>query len=290
MNPLAALRLKITGELTRAQNLLAEKVHNDRSGVHATGIAIHNLVRGFAEMRNILAAPDWPPNDVVVARCLKAPESVLREATEGTPSSKDGVRAGTLMVFDLKSAQQRDAGPEVVFMAGSWSQCPAAAWVPALIRTVWERACRLPAPASSRQASGPLRLEFARAEAARRRVIYRRLLGCNLVVQGVLGITMLAAPLWICQFIGASPMAAALVRIWGLGLLLSAALYLQGWVAPISARWPNLVGVAGRFASALLYLALGPGFFPFALFDGCFAAALLWSYTELGRAELMSRP
>ena len=45
---------------TRAQRLLSEKVHYDRAGVHGTGIAVHNLVRGFAIMRSLFAYPNVP--------------------------------------------------------------------------------------------------------------------------------------------------------------------------------------------------------------------------------------
>jgi hypothetical protein len=50
------------------------------------------------------------------------------------------VRPGTLVVLELDAARERNPGPDVEFMVGSWAQCPAAAFVPALLRVVWERA------------------------------------------------------------------------------------------------------------------------------------------------------
>jgi hypothetical protein len=289
MNPLAAILWRVNGQITHAQRLLAEKVHNDRSGVHATGIAIHNLVRGFATMRDLLAAGDPGTRDTVVARCLKAPESVLRETLPILPDAADTMRPGTLVVLDLNAAQQHDPAPEVIFMTGSWSQCPAAAWVPALIGAVWQRAQHLPRPLPE-PVGGPFRLEFTRAEAARRRAIYRGLLGCNLVLQFALGVVMIAAPTWVFHSLAMPPAAADFLRVWGLMLVLLAALYASGWFDPIYTRWPNVVGIVGRCAAALLYLSLGRGFLWFALFDAVFAGGLVWAYSQAIRAELMTRP
>ena len=62
-------------------------------------------------------------------------------------------------------------------------------------------------------------------------------------------------------------------------------------------RWPNIVGILGRAATAGLFLALGlcggaalRGFLWLALLDGAFAFALAVSYFRLFRAEIMSRP
>jgi len=293
MNPLAGMLWRSTGQITRAQRLLSEKVHYDRAGVHATGIAVHNLVRGFAIMRSLFAYPNVPDpaaGDAVVARCLKAPESVLREAVPESGPGAAAIRPGTLVVLDLKAAQQRDARPEIVFMTGSWSQCPAAAWVPALIRAVWDRALQLQPP-SPQRVGDPFRLEFTRAEATRRRATYRSILGCNLALQFTLGILMLAAPLWFCRSLGLVPSSAAdLVRIWGVMLIMLVALYAAGWFDPIYTRWPNMVGIVGRYATAMLYVFLRGRFLWLALFDGVFAAALTWAYSQAIRAELMSRP
>jgi hypothetical protein len=175
-------------------------------------------------------------------------------------------------------------------MTGSWSQCPAAAWVPALIRAVWDRALLLQPP-SPQRVGDPFRLEFTRAEATRRRATYRSILGCNLALQFALGILMLAAPLWFCRSLGLVPSSAAdLVRIWGVMLIMLVALYAAGWFDPIYTRWPNMVGIVGRYATAMLYLFLRGRFLWLALFDGVFAAALTWAYSQAIRAELMSRP
>lgn len=142
-NPLRALFLNLSGRLKRARALLAELVGGDLAGVHATGIAVHNLVRGFERMRELWSEPHRRVRsaaDAVVAQCLFAPPSVLRQATMPGATVAGAVRPGTLVMLQLDAARERRPGPDVEFMVGSWAHCPAAAFVPALLRVVWERA------------------------------------------------------------------------------------------------------------------------------------------------------
>jgi hypothetical protein len=140
-NPLQWIHLRMSGQLARARRLLATLVNGDRAGVHATGIAVHNLVRGFERMCELWAAPGWRTRatDDVVAQCLFAPPSVLRQAAVPGVTVAGEVRAGTLVVLELDAARVHTPGPELEFMVGHWAQCPAAAFVPALLRAVWER-------------------------------------------------------------------------------------------------------------------------------------------------------
>jgi len=55
------------------------------------------------------------------------------------------VRPGTLVVLELDAARARTPGRDLELMTGTWAQCPAAAFVPALLRVVWERAVAAPA-------------------------------------------------------------------------------------------------------------------------------------------------
>jgi hypothetical protein len=140
-NPLQWIHLRMSGRLAQARRLLAALVNGDRAGVHATGIAVHNLVRGFERMRELWAARGWRTRsiDEIVAQCLFAPPSVLRQATMPGVTIAGEVRAGTLVMLELDAARARTPGPELEFMLGHWAQCPAAAFVPALLRAVWER-------------------------------------------------------------------------------------------------------------------------------------------------------
>jgi hypothetical protein len=147
-NPLRAILLHLSGRLQRSRRLLADLVHGDLAGVHATGIAVHNLVRGFERMRELWSEARWrSPSlvDAVVEQCLFAPPSVLRQAAVPGATVCGAVRTGTLVVLELEAARERTPGRDVEFMVGHWAQCPAAAFVPALLRAVWQRAIAAPA-------------------------------------------------------------------------------------------------------------------------------------------------
>ena len=58
-NPVRAIFLQLSGRLQRSRRLLADLVKDDLAGVHATGIAVHNLVRGFERMRELWSDPRW---------------------------------------------------------------------------------------------------------------------------------------------------------------------------------------------------------------------------------------
>jgi hypothetical protein len=142
-NPLTLLWWRVSGRLARARRLLAARVGGDPGGVHATGIAIHTLVRSLERLRALVAEPgarDSLGADAVLARCLAAPRSVMRQATDHATTAALTVRPGTLVVLELDAALARQPGPELALMTGSWSRCPAHRLVPALLLAVWERA------------------------------------------------------------------------------------------------------------------------------------------------------
>ena len=147
-NPLRSILLHLSGRLQRSRRLLADLVHRDLAGVHATGIAVHNLVRGFERMRELWKEPRWrsaSSADAVIEQCLFAPPSVLRQAVMPGATVAGAVRAGTLVILGLEAARERTPGRDVEFMEGNWAQCPAAAFVPALLSAVWKRAIAAPA-------------------------------------------------------------------------------------------------------------------------------------------------
>jgi hypothetical protein len=140
-NPLRLLLLHATGKLRRSRRLLAELVKGDLAGVHATGVAMHNMVRGFEKMRELLSAPGpRPSSDDAVRRCLFAPPTVLRQATAPGHTVVGDVEPGTLILYELDKMRERSPDAETVFMAGTWAECPALFFVPALYRAVWEGA------------------------------------------------------------------------------------------------------------------------------------------------------
>jgi hypothetical protein len=136
-----------------------------------------------------------------------------------------------------------------------------------------------------------LSIGWTAGQAATQRTVYRRLLGFALIVQTALGLIAIVAPVWLARAadLPGAP-SAGWVRLWGIMLLITAILYLPGWVAPVYARLPNVVGILARFVLAVAYFGLGQGLRWFALYELVLAIALAWSYGRLLRAELMSRP
>jgi hypothetical protein len=127
---------------------------------------------------------------------------------------------------------------------------------------------------------------------------YKRVLGVNLVLHVLIGIYAVAAPAGLSLLVGLpAESTLAWLRAWGGMLLLVTLLYLPGMLHPARIRWPNIVGILGRFGMALLFLLIAllggeglRGFLWFALFDAGFAITLALLYLRLLKAELMSRP
>src|SRR5205807_1842273 len=76
----------------------------------------------------------------IVKQCLFAPPTVLRQATAPGQTVAGEVRTGTLMLFALDTIRKTSPDAETVFMAGTWAECPALLFVPALYRAVWDGA------------------------------------------------------------------------------------------------------------------------------------------------------
>ncbi len=133
----------VTGKLSRAKRLLAEKVDMDLSAVNAIGIAVHNVVKGLRRMR-LLYADIGMRNalsaEAAMSQCLFAPVSVYRQSTAPGKIGDCPFPEGSLFVFNIGEASQMQDGHALVFMEESWSRCPASLWVPALLEGVWKRA------------------------------------------------------------------------------------------------------------------------------------------------------
>lgn len=136
-----------------------------------------------------------------------------------------------------------------------------------------------------------LSIGWTQAQAATQRTVYRQWLGVDLAVRTVVGLIALIVPLWLAHQadLPGQP-SPGWVRLWGVMMLITVVLYLPGWMEPLQARWPNMVGIVARFVLALAYVLLGRGFRWFALYELVFAIALAVSYSRLLRAALMARP
>jgi hypothetical protein len=136
-----------------------------------------------------------------------------------------------------------------------------------------------------------LTIGWTRAQADRRRNVYRRLLALNLILMAALGLVALVAPVWLTRAADLpGPPPAGWVRLWGVMLLIMATLYVPGWLQPVFVRWPNVIGIVARFVLAIAYLCLGHGLRWFALYEVLFALVLAFSYGRLLRDELMAEP
>ena len=158
MNPVLLAWWAATKRIDRAKQLLSEMVHGDLAGVHAVGIALHNIVSGVRMMRQLFSDPSKRielSREGAGAQCLFAPSSVLRQPTASVSSIKGELTSKTLVLLKLQAANANSGDRDVVFLRETWSRCPAEQWVPALLEGIWERACRLsPRGGSNDDATG----------------------------------------------------------------------------------------------------------------------------------------
>lgn len=142
-NPIISLFNWISGRITRARQILLRKVGRSLAGVHATGIAIHNLVRGFKQMRKLYAdhrSRDILSTETVVSKCIFVPTIILRQASSAGKLGEHDFQPGTLFLLHLAGAYADAPGANIAFNANTWARCPAANFVPQLLGTVWKRA------------------------------------------------------------------------------------------------------------------------------------------------------
>lgn len=136
----------VTGKLRRAKRLLAESVDGDLSAMNAIGIAVHNTVKGLRHMRSLYAdskaRASLSPEEAS-RQCLFAPLSLFRQANAAGQLNGCPFPRNALFVFEIGKASLQPGGRPLVFMDDTWSQCPAAKWVPAMLEGVWRRAAHI---------------------------------------------------------------------------------------------------------------------------------------------------
>jgi hypothetical protein len=136
-----------------------------------------------------------------------------------------------------------------------------------------------------------LSIGWTDARANESRTLYRRVLGLNLILHLLIGLACIFLPHWVSHIFGLpGPIPTGWVRGWGATLILVTALYVPGFLNPLHARAPNLIGLLGRLWMAIIWTFCGGGFLWFALFDFAFFLILSVLYLRFGRAVLMSRP
>ena len=146
INPALLVWWTLTRRVERARRLLAGIVGGDLAGVHAVGIALHNIVSGVSLMQQLFLDPrtrDTLSPETAGTRCLFAPGSVLRQPTASIPYGGGELTTETLILLNLQDANVNVPGTDVVFLQDTWSRCPAEQWVPALLEGIWRRAGNL---------------------------------------------------------------------------------------------------------------------------------------------------
>jgi hypothetical protein len=142
MNPALLAWWSATRRVDRAKRLLSEMVRGDLAGVHAVGIALHNIVSGVSLMRDMFSDPEQRAAlspEAASAKCLFAPSMVLRQPTRECPFASDRLMPTTLVLLKLQTANKKSPDQNTVFLRDTWSRCPAGQWVPALLEGVWRR-------------------------------------------------------------------------------------------------------------------------------------------------------
>ncbi|PXA89527.1 hypothetical protein DMC25_01885 [Caulobacter sp. D4A] len=142
-NPLQILWWGLTGAVDRARKTLAAPVDNDPAAVHATGVAVHNLVRGLKIMRGLWRQPfarESLTEEAVICQCAVAPANVLRQWKAPASTLWGEVEPGAITLFQLDAARYRSPSHQIVFMTDSWSRCPAHHWTASLLGAVWREA------------------------------------------------------------------------------------------------------------------------------------------------------
>jgi len=151
LNPIRRLYWLLSFRIERAQGRLSDAVGGDLAAVHATGIALHNLVESIERLRALYADAfrrAGHTHAAVLAHALVAPRAVLRQASSSGDTLSGSFAPGTLVSFATRPALARSLDPRIGFATGSWSLCPAHRLVPALLLEVWSRALQ-PAPKGS---------------------------------------------------------------------------------------------------------------------------------------------
>ncbi|MDZ7852170.1 MAG: hypothetical protein U5L98_05830 [Halomonas sp.] len=144
INVLRALGQRVTGRLGRARRLLAERARGEPLALHATGIAVHNLVASLAAMRELAASPQAHGLSLpaVMGRTLSAPETLVRRVRTplSTPCAPRRLEPNDLVVLRLAEAARGSGDRDLAFMRQSWARCPAQGFILTLLTAVWEQA------------------------------------------------------------------------------------------------------------------------------------------------------
>jgi hypothetical protein len=142
--PLRSRMLKRSGTLQRALDHIMELSRGNMSCAHATALAMDNIVKSIHLMRKLARSTDnlaMLGTQDAVARTLRAPARIIREARDGTNIGSIRLRARSLVMLSVEAARCKRPDPGFgFFSSSSWNRCPAHALVPALLAEIWREA------------------------------------------------------------------------------------------------------------------------------------------------------
>lgn len=143
LDPLRALWWRMSGRMARSRALIWRLGGDDPACIHATSLALRNVIDTLANMRMLAGDPavrtGWSAAEAV-AWSLTAPGMLLRSCSAPVPFHKRPLQRGTLVLYRLRRMHASTANSALAFARRAWNECPAHAGVPALLAMVWERA------------------------------------------------------------------------------------------------------------------------------------------------------
>jgi hypothetical protein len=146
--PVKTYLLKCSGAVRGALDQIIGLAHGNTSCAHATALAMHNIVTSIELMRKLARRgnnlQELGPRDAV-ARTLRAPDRVVREARDGGYVGDIRLHARSLLIFRVETARCQSSDDGFGFFANAWNRCPAHAIVPALLADIWQKAKTVPA-------------------------------------------------------------------------------------------------------------------------------------------------
>jgi len=133
----------ILGDLAVSRWLLWHSARNNPHCIHATALAMHNVVGTLRNMRTLAreAGARRLDPDYAVSRCLVAPRVLLRSCHSAATFLflAEALRRGSLVIYRLRTMHARSADEGLAFARSEWNQCPAHALLHVLLREVWNR-------------------------------------------------------------------------------------------------------------------------------------------------------
>ena len=146
-SPIKAYLSKCSGALQSSLDQIIRLARGNMSCAHATALAMENIVKSIELMRQLAHAgnnlKELGPREAL-ARILRAPDRVVREARDGGRIGNIRLHARSLLIFSVETARRQSPDVGFGFFASAWNRCPAHALVPALLAEIWKKAKMAP--------------------------------------------------------------------------------------------------------------------------------------------------